>query len=707
LYLANISVNGLGNPYYAAAVKSGSVNWKAFLFGSLDPGSFITVDKPPAAFWAQEISVRIFGYSSWSLLVPEALAGIVAVAVVYHLARRVVIGRTGPALSGFAVGSPTAGELVGVLAGLALAVTPVAAVMFRFNDPDALLTLMLTLAAWAGWAAIERGSVRHLVLAGALVGVAFDAKMLEAAIVVPGLALAWLIAAPLSWKRRVLGWLWSGLALLVSAGWWVAVVELWPTADRPYIASTTNNNLLSLIFGYNGLARLFGNHGGGFGGGGRGAGAGPTSARTAPPFGTTGHAFGGAGFSHGGGFGGFGGGAGWGRLFSASLGSQISWLLPLAGAGLVVGLVSAGRKPRSDARRAGYILFGGWALTAFVVFSLASGTFHSYYTVAMAPPVALLASVGAANLWALGRRHRSLAWALPVAVAGSALWAAALLHRDPSYHPWLALAIAGGGVLAALGLLGALLLSAPAGPPRGPDDQSDGHPLAGLGRDRRGTVLGRPLMSGASLASIVALLAGPFAWTVSSLTHAASGTNPTPGPAAAGAGAFASGGARGGFPNATRGGASAGFGGGFAGTSTSGPTAGDKAFVAWLEAQRDGSEYLVAVDGSMSADDLIIASGLPVMDMGGFSGTDPVPTLAQFEHLVAQGKVRYVLVGGGGFGGGGFAGGGGRSGAAVTSVDQWVETNGTVVPTSQWGGGVAGTLYEVTAASAAKALGVK
>jgi 4-amino-4-deoxy-L-arabinose transferase-like glycosyltransferase len=733
LYLYNLSVNGLGNPYYAAAVKSGSVSWKAFFFGSLDPGSFITVDKPPAAFWVQAISVRLFGYSSWSLLVPEALAGVAAVAVTYHLARRALValatrsGGTWRADDGYpAPGALTSGhaEVAGILAGLALAVTPVAAVMFRFNDPDALLTLLLVLSAWAGWAAIERGSTRHLVLAAVLVGVAFDAKMLEAAIVVPGLALAWVIAAPLSWRRRLFGWLWSGLALLISAGWWVAVVELWPTADRPYIASTTNNSLLSLIFGYNGLARLFGHGhsfagptarpaGGGLAGSSALAGGGGFAGRD-----FTGRDFAGHSFGGGGGFGGLGGGAGWSRMFSTTLGSQISWLLPLAAVALVFGLVSAGRKPLSDRRRAAYILFGGWAVAAFGVFSVASGTFHSYYTVAMAPPMAFLAAFGAVDLWAFGRRHRSMAWLLPAAVTGSGLWAAVLLHRDPTYHPWLAVTVAVASVAAGIGLLASSLLTAPSR--RSPGDEPS-------------RVAGRSLRFAVPTVAVVALLAGPFAWTASSLTHAGNGTNPTPGPASAGTA---------GLGRTTFGGGG-GSSGAF-GAASSGPTQGDKTFVSWLEANRDGAEYLVAVDGSMSADDLIIASGLPVMDMGGFSGTDPVPTLAQFQKLVAAGKVRYVLVGGGGFGGRGFggssggptagtgggtagggtagggtagggtAGGGatsggavaaaGRSGSTVASVDEWVEANGTVVPTSKWGGGVSGTLYEVPVAAATKAL---
>ncbi len=672
LYLSNLSVNGLGNPYYAAAVKSGSVSWKAFFFGSLDPGSFITVDKPPAAFWVQAISVRLFGYSSWSLLIPEALAGALAVAVTYHLARRF------------------AGEVAGVLAGLALAVTPMATVMFRFNDPDALMTLLLVLAAWAVWVAVERGSIAHLVLGAALVGLAFDAKMLEAFVVLPGLALAWVVAAPTSWRRRLWGGAWSALALVLSAGWWVAIVQLWPADARPYIGSTSDNNLLSLIFGYNGLSRLFGGSRGGL------ASLGAT---------------------------GFGGGAGWTRIFGDTLGTQVSWLVPLAALGLVGGLVLAGRARRTDRGRAGFLLWGGWGVVAFAVFSKASGTFHPYYTVALAPAAAVLAGAGAVALWELGQARRWAAWMLPLGIAGSTVWSFVLLDRDPAYHPWLRVAVAVAGALGALGVLVALLMGAgrsahesgaaddavePPAPPPAP-----------------GSRIPRVLARSAVVVSALSLLAGPLAWSLSSLTHASNGTNPTAGPASAGTAGFGGGAGRSG-----RGGPGGSFSrgrtgtapGGAPGTGTSEPTAGDLALAGYLESHRSGAKFIVATDGSMPADGLIIASGQPVMAMGGFSGGDPVPTLARFEKLVAEGQVRYVLVGGGGFGGG-FGGGiafhlnasqirsivqeiragafSHRSPGTVQQVLSWVEAHGKAVPASDYGSGVPGTLYEVTPADVA------
>ncbi len=245
----------MGNTFYAAAVKSGTESWKAFFFGSLDPGSFITVDKPPAALWVMELSGRIFGFSSWSMLLPEALAGLATVMVLYHLVRRWF------------------GEPAAVFASLALALTPVAVVIFRYNDPDAFLTLLLVLAAWACWRAIETGKTVGLVLSGALVGLAFLTKTLDAFIVVPALGVAYLWCGPPRLARRLGQLGWAALALLVSSGWWVAIVELWPKSARPYIGGSTDNSELNLIFGYNGFARIFGS------GGGAGAAGGATTGR--------------------------------------------------------------------------------------------------------------------------------------------------------------------------------------------------------------------------------------------------------------------------------------------------------------------------------------------------------------------------------------------------------------------------------------------
>ena len=330
-----------------------------------------------------ELSGRIFGFSSWSMLLPEALAGLATVMVLYHLVRRWF------------------GEPAAVFASLALALTPVAVVIFRYNDPDAFLTLLLVLAAWACWRAIETGKTVGLVLSGALVGLAFLTKTLDAFIVVPALGIAYLWCGPPRLARRLGQLGWAALALLVSSGWWVTIVELWPKGARPYIGGSTDNSELNLIFGYNGFARIFGS------GGGVGAGGGATS----------------------GGSSAFGGGEGLLRMFDSELGGQISWLLPVALAGLVAGLWLTRRHHRSDGRRAGFVLWGGTLLMYLAVYDFAKGIFHPYYTVVMAPAVAALAGAGAVALWRLGRQSLRWAWALPATIVGTALWADTLLAR--------------------------------------------------------------------------------------------------------------------------------------------------------------------------------------------------------------------------------------------------------------------------------------
>src|SRR4051794_20121529 len=258
LYLWNLSASGWANEFYAASAQAGSQSWKAWLFASLDAGNAITVDKPPAAMWAMGLSMRIFGVNSWSLLVPEALMGVASVALLYAAVRRWF------------------GPVAGLLAGATLAVTPVAVLMFRFDNPDALLVLLMTAAAYATVRAVENGSWKWLALTGVLVGFGFLTKMMQAFLVLPGFALVYLVAAPIDRWRRVRDLLIAGAALVVSGGWFVLLVSLWPAASRPYIAGSTNNTLWQLAIGYNGLGRIFGGEGnpGSNGGGSRGVGGG-------------------------------------------------------------------------------------------------------------------------------------------------------------------------------------------------------------------------------------------------------------------------------------------------------------------------------------------------------------------------------------------------------------------------------------------------
>ncbi|MDT7634956.1 MAG: hypothetical protein QOI50_6886, partial [Pseudonocardiales bacterium] len=272
LNLWGLAASGWANSFYAAAVWAGTRSWKALLFGAFDPAGFITVDKPPASIWVMGLSGRIFGLSSWSMLVPEALMGVAAVALLYASVRRV------------------SGPVAGLLAGATLALTPVVVLMFRFNNPDALLVLLLVLAAYCTTRAIERASTRWLVLAGVAIGFGFLTKMGAALVVLPALALAYLVAAPTGLGRRIRQLLGAGSALVVSAGWYVALVALWPAADRPYIGGSRTNSLLELALGYNGVSRLLGRSGGGRGGAGGGSPGGGFAAGGGLPGGSSGSA---------------------------------------------------------------------------------------------------------------------------------------------------------------------------------------------------------------------------------------------------------------------------------------------------------------------------------------------------------------------------------------------------------------------------------
>ncbi len=279
LYLWDLGASGWANAFYSAAVQAGSTSWKAFFFGSFDASNFITVDKSPASLWVMDLSARIFGVNSWSILVPQALEGVATVGFTYLIVRRWF---------------PAAAALI---AGATVALTPVAALMFRFDNPDALLVLLLTIATYAVVRAIEAGKTRWLVIAATLVGFAFLTKMLQAFLVVPAFGLVYLLVAPVSLRRRIIQLAVAAAVMVAASGWWVAIVQLTPAADRPYIGGSQDNSLLNLIFGYNGFGRLTGNETGSVGG-----------------IGTTGSMWGSTGL---------------GRLFNASFGGQVSWLFRL------------------------------------------------------------------------------------------------------------------------------------------------------------------------------------------------------------------------------------------------------------------------------------------------------------------------------------------------------------------------------------------
>jgi 4-amino-4-deoxy-L-arabinose transferase-like glycosyltransferase len=615
LYLVGLSRNGWANEFYAAAAQAGTQSWKAFLFGSLDRSNFITVDKPAGFLWPMELSARIFGVNYWSLLVPQALAGVATVGVLYTTVRRWF----GPASA--------------IIAGAVMALAPVATLIFRFNDPDAFITLMAALAAYTVTRAIESGRTRWVALTGVLLGLGFLGKMLAGFLALPALALAYLVCGPPKLGKRIWQLLVGGGALLATAGWWVAIVLLTPAAGRPFVGSTTDNNILNLTFGYNGLSRLTGGQGGFPGGDGRTAGRGLGAAADEAARGPGGFG-GGAGRA-------FGGGTGLTRLFGAEWGGQISWLIPAALIAFVAMLWLSRRSARADRTRAAAMLWGGWLLVAGLVLSYMSGTTHSYYSIVLAPPIGALVGIGAVGLWRI--RHTWFARAaMAAALAATGAWAWVLLGRSPGWFPWLRVII----VVATVAAMGAIL-AAPV--------------LRGLSA-RWSPGLAVATMSLAA----VAVLGGPLAYSLDTAASSYSGASPSAGPALT-TGAFGLGrgglSGRGAFPGR----------GGFAGEAgrTVGGLGGNpsvsSALVKLLEAGGSGYEWAAATDGSDSAASMELATGgTPVMAIGGFRGTDPAPSLAEFKKLVAAHKIHYYVAGGaGGFAGlfgGGFGGGAGADG---------------------------------------------
>ena len=596
LYLWGLGASGWANGYYSAAAQAGSASWKAWFFGSFDAGNAITVDKTPAALWIIGLSVRLFGLNAWSILVPEALAGVAAVGLLHATVRRWF------------------GPVAGLLAGAVFAITPVAVLMFRFNNPDALLVLFLVAAAYAVTRALERASTRWLVLAGALVGFGFLTKMLQAVLVLPGFGLVYLVAAPTSMRRRLGQLALATLAMVGAAGWWVAVVALWPAASRPYIGGSQHNSILELTLGYNGFGRLTGEETGSVGG--------------MNGWGTT----------------------GWSRLFTAEIGGQVAWLLPAALVLLAAGLWLRGRAPRIDRPRAALMLWGGWLLVTAATFSFMQGIFHAYYTVALAPAIGALAGIGATLLWRARRLSTDLV--LAAAVAGTAVWSYVLLSRSADWYPWLRVTVLAAG-LAAAGLW----------------------------------VVARRLRPGAAAAvagvALLAVLAGPAGYALNTAATVHNGAIPSAGPVVAGARFGGPGGPRVGGPlrvgvppagagpvaggPAPGGGPVAGRPGGMGGLLTASTPSTE--LVTLLTTDSGRYRWVAATVGANNAAGYQLATGAPVLAIGGFNGSDPAPTLAQFRQYVSQHRIHYFITGG--------MGGPGGGSAAAQEIAAWVAANYT------------------------------
>jgi len=691
-----VSLNGYGNLYYVAAVKSMLESWHNFFFVSFDPGGFVTVDKPPLGLWIEALSAKIFGFSGFSLLLPQALAGLFGVLILYHLVRR------------------SFGPIAGLISALVLGLTPISLVMSRDNNQDMMMVFFLLLATWCAILATERGKLRWLLLCAINVALAFNIKTLEAYLLVPAFGLLYLLGAPIGWGKRIGHLALACVLMLILSLAWLVAVDLTPASQRPYVGSSQDNSEISLALGYNGLQRLIG----GFGGGGRGGfgnssadrrnptsqesaaersstSANPTASAERPAAGNFpeqgGFPGGGNGDPAQGGFPGGGGtpfsngAAGPLRLFDADLGGQAGWFIPLALVGIVaLAWQSRLRLPLSRSHQT-LVVWGLWFLVNAAFFSIAS-FFHPYYLVIIAPPIAALSGIALVLLWSAYHEQPIANWRSWILPLGLLLTAGGQIYILQSYQNWSFLT----PIILVVCLLAAILLALAKFLPR-------------LNRNVA------PLPKAAISLALVALLVTPLIWSYISDQASTAGAMPSAGPSAMNANfarAFNPEGGATGAPSDFAGGRmGGGRSGGPSGDPGGGGPGGDGAadvnstLLHYLEANQGSTKFLFATASAQTAAPYIIQTGKAVMAMGGFSGSDPILTAQSLATLVKNNTVRFFLIssgGPGGFGGGqpgttpaqndtqstktATGGGFGQSSSATS----WVQQNCTVVPTSKW-----------------------
>lgn len=695
LNFVNIGIEGYGNSYYAAGVKSMTMSLKNFFFVAFDPTGYVTIDKPPLGFWLQAISAKIFGFSGWSILLPQAVAGVVSVWVLYRIVKR-------------SFGSPAA-----LISALCLSITPVFVAVSRNNTIDNTLVMTLLFACWALSIAAEKGKMKYIIISLALVGVGFNIKMLEAYMVIPAIYIVYLLCSTVSFKKRIVHLFIGTLVLVLVSFSWATVVDLVPASSRPYVGSSTNNSEIELIIGHNGVERLS-SSASGMGGGGM-----PNGARGERPSGMSGGKFNGKqgqlsngqasgassgtqgqspsgqlgqgpngnqgqmsgnqssssssksasgssskgmngapqGFngempsgarngSQNGGGGGFGGSsgltgtfggqttAGLQRLFSKNiLSDQIMWFLPIAFIGFIAAAFKEKLKIKLDnSKKASIVMWFMWLFPEFIYFSFTKGLFHNYYLTMMAAPAAALTGIGICSMWKLYNEVGWKRWILPAALMiNSAAQALELSYFTSSLSTTVKVIAEASIVLTFVFSIGLCVL-------RLIKNQSI------------------QLKKGAAALAFIGILIIPFMGSAATLKYAVSNNMPAAGLELLMNTSSSNGG------NKQMG----GMGQGKEGNSSS-----NSKLVTFLKKNITDEKYALVVSSSQSADSLIINNNLKVMTLGGFSGSDKTITLAQFKELVKKGEVRYVLSGG-------------MGGSSNNEIMQWVQKNGKVVSSSEW-----------------------
>ncbi|MEU1475803.1 glycosyltransferase family 39 protein [Streptomyces sp. NPDC005760] len=667
LYGWNLSGNSL-NSFYSAAVYSGTQSWKAWFFGSLDAGNFLTVDKPPFALMVMGLSCRVFGFGTWQMMAPEIAAALGTIWILHTSVKRVF------------------GHAAAAIAALVLALTPITVAINRDNNPDTILVLLMAGGAALALRAVRTDRLLPLLGSAVLFGLAFNTKMLQGYIALPAVFAVYVYASRLGWRKKAVNLALAAVALAVSSFWWATAVSLVPADDRPYIGGSTDGSAWNLIMGYNGLGRVLGGEGNGGGGGG----------------GAT-----------------FAGSAGIGRMFNDVLGGQISWLIPFAFLALVAGLVLCGRAPRTDPARAALVMWGGWLVLHYLTFAMAEGTMHPYYTTALAPGIAALTGAGGVMMFRAFRRGDARwSWVLPAGLAVTGVWAIVLLRRATGWNTWLWPVVGVVMVLAVVGLfvfrtagsgtrarllgvsVAAAIVAALAGPTAYAASPAFSATTGGMG--------GTNPTAGPSTGGGMGGPGGGRGGFGGNGPGGGQGGTQQGGRAG---GEFPDGGGgaermqpgggdgelpQGGAPGGTNGAGTAPGGTGNAAGRPGGGMGGsvDSALISYLEKHQDGAKWLLAVSNSQSAGQLILSTHKPVISMWGFTGTDQAMTLARLKELVRKGELHYIQLGGGGMGG--------NSGLSQ-EITAWVQKNGTAVKASDYGtsgssgsaSGTTGTVYRL------------
>lgn len=534
LYFWRLGDWGWGYAYYSAAIEAGSQSLQAAVFGALDPHGLVTIDKGPAGLWPSEVTVWVIGLSPWSVLGPYAAEGVATVGLVYATVAR------------------CAGRWAGLGAAVLMSVTPVAVASFRFNNPDALLTLLAVGALYCAVRNSASPGTRWAWMAGALLGFGFLTKFLAVGMVVPAVVVA-LLAGGKSRRTRLTAVARAGAAAIVACGWWLALVSSLAPSQRPFVGGTQDDSIWSLIFGYDGFNRVTGN---GF-------------VSSTGSFGQT----------------------LWGatlRLFGGQMGSQVAWLLPAAVVLLVVG-VAAGRKGSTPGERATLWAWGTWLVVGGAILSGGQGLINAYYTVLLAPAVAAIVAVGTKVLLRRWGRSTARLWAACV-VAVSGVWAFDLFDRERGWAPWLRYVVMGVALAVAVAL---------------------------AVREEPSRRLRALLVTAAAFVG----LAGPVAYAIGTAMGPVANTDPMATlPGLSGVG-----------PEGPREGGV---------TSVSRPS---PALLKALEDEPASREWVVAVVGGDPAAGYQLGTGRATMAIGGWRGTDPVPTLRRFERLVRAGRIGYFV----------------------------------------------------------------